>query len=74
MSTKRMRVPCGGGGSFSGAVLGSGPLSTGAGAPAVLQTSWNTVPGTAAISTTVGSGPSLATTARPRASCPVTTR
>jgi hypothetical protein len=51
-----------------------GSRPTGAGAPAVLQISWNTVPGTAAISMTVGSGPSCATIALPAASWPVTTR
>ncbi|MCY1360523.1 hypothetical protein D9M69_471540 [compost metagenome] len=74
MSTKRMRVPCLGGGSISGPSVGSAALSTGAGVAAVLQTSWNTVPGIAVISTTVGSGPLLAMMALPSASWPVTTR
>ena len=47
--------------------VGSAALSTGAGVAAVLQTSWNTVPGMAATSTTVGSGPLLATMALPSA-------
>lgn len=74
MSTKRMRVPCVGGGNISGPSVGSAPLSTAAGDPVVHHTSWKTVPGMALSSTTVGSGPWLATMALPCASWPVTVR
>ncbi len=74
MSTKRIRVPPRGGASLIGPSEGSGPFPTGAGLASVLQTSWKTVPGIALSSTTVASGPSEPITARPFASCAVTTR
>ena len=61
-------------GTKKGPTVGSGPLSTGAGVASVLHTSWKMVPGMAAISITLGSGPLLVTMARPPASWPVTTR
>ena len=48
--------------------------ATGAGLALVFQSSWNTVPGMAASSTTVGNAPSMAMMALPVASWPVTTR
>src|SRR5688572_20891422 len=69
-----MRLPCVGGPCIIGPVVGSALLSIGTGMPLVSQTSWKIIPGTDCSSTTVGSGPLLATIALPSASCPVTTR